>query len=127
MTRDRFVKTGLLCVTVLTSLVLFGCSGKGSDEHDKRGPVAEEKIKAARGKLAPEDRTLVDQQEWCAVAVDQRLGAMGKPYKVSVRGQTVFLCCSHCEKKALADPDKTLATVQKNQERARDGRDGKGK
>jgi hypothetical protein len=37
---------------------------------------------------------------------------MGKPFKVLVKGQPVFLCCDGCRKKALAEPDETLARVQ---------------
>jgi hypothetical protein len=29
-----------------------------------------------------------------------------------VKDQPVFLCCKGCQKKALADPDKTLAKVK---------------
>jgi hypothetical protein len=38
---------------------------------------------------------------------------MGVPVKVTVKGQLVFLCCEGCVKRALADPDRTLAEVQK--------------
>ena len=38
---------------------------------------------------------------------------MGTPVKVTVKGQPVFLCCDGCKKKALGDPDKTLAAVEK--------------
>jgi hypothetical protein len=38
---------------------------------------------------------------------------MGTPVKVMVDGQTVFLCCSGCKEKALAEPKATLATVER--------------
>ena len=42
---------------------------------------------------------------------ENRLGTMGTPYKVMVKDQPVFLCCKGCQKRALADPDRTLARV----------------
>jgi hypothetical protein len=50
---------------------------------------------------------------------------MGVPVKVAVKGQTVFLCCGSCEKRAKADPDKTLASLEANRKRAREERAGK--
>jgi hypothetical protein len=70
-------------------------------------------IRAERAKLGPEDQRLVAAQEFCAISTDARLGSMGPPVKVSVKGRPVFLCCKGCQKKALANPDKTLATVEK--------------
>lgn len=112
----------------MSSLVLFlilaGCSRDaekhGSHEHEnktnERKDSADQgltdEIKAARGKLSPEDRTLVEAQEYCAVTDDSRLGGMGVPIKVMVKDQPVFLCCKGCQRKALADPDRTLAKVE---------------
>ena len=68
-------------------------------------------VAAERAKLPAEDRVLVEAQEWCAVSADERLGAMGPPLKLDVKGQPVFVCCKGCQRKALADPDATLAKV----------------
>ena len=68
-------------------------------------------VAAGRAKLPAEDRVLVEAQEWCAVSTDERLGAMGPPLKLDVGGQPVFVCCKGCRRKALADPDATLAKV----------------
>ena len=43
----------------------------------------------------------------------------GDPYKTTVKGQTIFLCCEGCEEKLKKDPDKYLAgsfTVMKGDE-----------
>jgi hypothetical protein len=101
----------------LVLLALVGCSGTGHSH--KSGTTTEVDIQAARDKLTPEDRALVEAQEWCAVT-NERLGSMGVPHKITVKGQPVFLCCDRCEKKALADPDKTLAAVETNKKRARE-------
>jgi hypothetical protein len=80
-----------------------GMSAKANEDAD---------IRAERAKLGPEDQRLVATQEFCAISTDARLGSMGPPVKVSVKGHPVFLCCKGCQKKALANPDKTLASVE---------------
>jgi uncharacterized protein (TIGR03000 family) len=69
-------------------------------------------IKANLAKLPPEDRKLAEEQKFCVVESDTRLGAVGVPLKIMVKGQPVFLCCKNCIKEAQADPDKTLAKVK---------------
>ncbi len=49
-------------------------------------------------------------QKTCPVTGEE-LGSMGKPVPVTVKGQTVYVCCRGCAGKAQADPDKTLAAV----------------
>ena len=78
----------------------------------------EAEIRANLAKLSPEDRRLAEQQKYCAVETEDRLGEMGPPVKILVKGQPVFLCCGHCQKKALADPDKTLARVEELKKRS---------
>ena len=73
----------------------------------------EETIKATREKLSPEDRKLVDAQEWCVINNEERLGGlMGPPVKLTIKGEPVFLCCKACQKEAEANPEKTLAKVK---------------
>ena len=57
-------------------------------------------------------QALIDAQGWCAVSTEERLGSMGTPIKLEIKGQPVFLCCKGCQKTAEADPDKTLAKVE---------------
>ena len=97
------------------ALALAGCA----DRKPPAAPVAATtpsatasgEVAAERAKLSAEDRALVEAQEWCAVSSDERLGAMGPPLKLDVRGRPVFVCCKGCQRKALADPDATLAKV----------------
>jgi uncharacterized protein (TIGR03000 family) len=63
----------------------------------------------ALDELGREDRKLAKAQRFCAVQPDNRLGAMGKPVKVMVKGKPVFLCCEDCVKQALSAPDQTQA------------------
>jgi hypothetical protein len=112
MTRFSWLALALL----FGSLCLAGCGGGPSDRNPGRDTKVEAgadeaEIRANLAKLSPEDRKLAEEQKYCAVNTDNRLGSMDEPVKVMVKGQPVFLCCGHCEKKALADPDKTLAKV----------------
>ena len=38
---------------------------------------------------------------------------MGKPPKIDVNGQPVFLCCMGCKDRLLAEPEKYLAILEK--------------
>jgi hypothetical protein len=71
-----------------------------------------DEIKAVREKLSPEDKKLVDAQEWCVINNEEHLGSMGAPVKVMIKGEPVFLCCKSCQKEAEANADKTLAKVK---------------
>lgn len=90
--------------------VAAGCGG-GRPPATAGSAVTADEVGAERAKLPPEDRALVDAQEWCVVSNDERLGAMGPPLKLDIKGQPVFVCCKGCKRKAEADPDKTLAKL----------------
>jgi uncharacterized protein (TIGR03000 family) len=64
-------------------------------------------------KLDPEDGKAAEAQKFCAVQEGIRLGAMGVPVKVTVKGQPVFLCCKGCVDRAQTNPDQTLEKVKK--------------
>lgn len=88
-----------------------------TDEPSKSDkPSKEDKIAAALAKLSPEDRKLAEEQKFCALENKSPLGAMGTPVKIEIEGQTVFLCCKGCEKGAKANPEETLAKVEKLKE-----------
>ena len=70
------------------------------------------KITAELAKLSPADKKLVEQQRTCPILANSRLGSMGPPVKLSLAGETVFLCCSGCKSQATADPDKTAERVK---------------
>jgi hypothetical protein len=62
-------------------------------------------------KLPAADRALAEKQKFCPVS-GERLGAMDKPIKIIVKGQTVFLCCAGCEAAIRKNPDKYLAELK---------------
>jgi uncharacterized lipoprotein len=110
---------------ILLTLVVLGVAGCKVDTPSSRQAAGGEAdgeagVKANLAQLPPEDRKLAEDQKYCAVEDENRLGSMGKPYKVMVNEQPVFLCCKGCRKKALADPDRTLARVQELKARAAD-------
>src|SRR5262245_8747695 len=115
------MKTGALTI-LSAALLLFalgGCSERpppgpnGPGGEDKKSPVGEEaKIEAAPAKLPAEGRELAEAQKYCAVESGNRLGSMGVPVKVMVKGRPVFLCCKGCRSRALDDPDRTLAQAE---------------
>ncbi len=135
--RNYFARPGwLLAAFAAGSLVLAGCSNNtpagpapaDAAKATTKTPPADAQaaeIKAERDKLSADDRALVDAQEWCAVSTDSRLGSMGPPLKVTVNDQPVFICCKGCQKKALADPDRTLAAVAELKTKARADRERK--
>ncbi len=75
--------------------------------------VDEAEIRANLAKLNAVDRRLADEQRFCPIETDIRLGEMGVPVAVEVKGRKVFLCCKACKNDALKNPDKTLAQVEK--------------
>jgi YHS domain-containing protein len=62
-------------------------------------------------KLSPEDRALAEKQKTCPVS-GALLGTMDMPYKMTVKGKDVFLCCKGCEGEIEKDPDKYLAKLE---------------
>jgi len=57
--------------------------------------------------LSPEDQEAARKQGVCPVT-GEKLGSMGTPYKVTIDGRDVFLCCQGCEAKIKANPEKYL-------------------
>lgn len=76
----------------------------------------EAEIRRALAKLSAEDRKLAEAQRFCPVLADSRLGSMGVPVKLMINGQPVFICCEGCEKKARANPGKTLKAVERKEQ-----------
>jgi uncharacterized protein (TIGR03000 family) len=79
-----------------------------------KSQAVENGVAANLAKLEPEDRKAAEAQRFCAVQEGIRLGAMGVPVKITVKGQPVFLCCEGCVKKAQSSLERTLEQVKKN-------------
>ena len=77
----------------------------GADEPKSAGTTPE-----------PDDAALIASQGYCPVMPDTKLGEMGEPIKLTIKGtggkeEPVFVCCKGCKRKVLAAPDATLAKV----------------
>jgi hypothetical protein len=79
----------------------------------KAGPEDTEgaEIERALSELPAADQKLARRQRVCPVT-QLPLGSMGRPEKLDVRGQVVFICCAGCKAALLGDPDKYLPSVQ---------------
>ncbi len=123
----RMFQAGVGTLALAAALVAAaGCGPQRQEDHVPRDGTkdgvkapakpaakapAEAKIEAALGRLPPEDRALAEAQGYCPVMPEQRLGGMGVPLKVIIKGQPVFLCCKGCKGTALDEPDETLKAV----------------
>ena len=86
-------------------------AGHASHEGHEQAGAAPTVVPKGLAELSVADRAAAEKQRVCPVSGDV-LGEMDKPYKVSVKGQTVFLCCPACEKELLKNPDKYLAKIK---------------
>jgi hypothetical protein len=91
--------TGFIAVLGISLLFLVaGCQQGPSSTSDTKGSTRS-------------DKDLIQAQGSCPVS-KKKLGSMGEPVKVTVKGQPVFLCCASCKDEALANPEKTLTAVE---------------
>jgi YHS domain-containing protein len=110
---------GALAASLLALLGLSGCDKKPAKPKEDKAPTTtsvepksdEEKIAAAIAKLPEGERQAAEAQKLCPVG-DAPLGSMGMPYKVTVKGRDVYLCCEGCEQDLKNDPDKYLAKLE---------------
>ena len=63
-------------------------------------------------KLPESEQAAALEQEICPVS-EKPLGSMGKPIKVAVDGQEVFVCCEGCVDMVKESPDEYLAKLKK--------------
>jgi Cu(I)/Ag(I) efflux system membrane fusion protein len=130
---DRVATTGSFLIDAETRLTggaastYFGASGGPQSDHRARMTARPSmtrdedfKFQAMLAKLSPEDRPIVESQEYCPV-LGNRLGSMGPPVPVVLQGHKVFLCCKLCLKKAKADEKKTLARAAELTSRTKAG------
>ena len=120
---DRIVSSGSFLIDAETRLnpaagsIYFGGSGSGKgDSNVAVRPTTpddpEAKIKAALAKLPAAERAFAESQQYCPVLTGSRLGSMGSPVKLAIKGQTVFVCCSGCREEAIKEADRTLKRVK---------------
>lgn len=131
---DRVATTGSFLIDAETRLTAgagstyFGASGGPQTERTSAATARpsmskdeEMKVQDVLAKLGADDRKLAEAQVYCPIKQNVRLGSMGMPESVVLRGQKVFLCCNACIKKARADEKGTLETVAKFKAEAKSG------
>lgn len=104
------VVPGLICLT--------SCQGNPAASQNK--PVAavdpEEAIRTSLAKLGTENRLLAERQRYCPVMPEIRLGEMGTPFKVVLKGVPFMVCCQNCVEQAQENPDITLSRLKSLQQ-----------
>jgi RND family efflux transporter MFP subunit len=125
---DRVAAAGAFLVDAETRLnpataaAYFGASGGPQAARTTAAPAENaEKKESPPGpsaedlknidKLPPEDRPLARAQRLCPIT-GEPLGSMGKPVKIVLRGQPVFLCCRGCVSEANRNADAVLKKVE---------------
>lgn len=118
---------GCCLLAVLAAALLSGCNQEAAKTPATTTTTSavsdeEQSIAAEIAKLPAAEQAAALAQKYCPVSVmdggDNRLGSMGMPYKVTLDGQDVFLCCEGCQATAEKDAAKTLATVEAVKKRA---------
>ncbi len=107
----------LAAIVVLLPFFLSGCQERAAAPQAASTTTStdadeEAQIRQNLAQLSPEDRKLAQAQKFCAIEGDNRLGAMGKPVKIVMAGEPVFLCCKGCSQDAQKHPAQTLARVR---------------
>jgi hypothetical protein len=121
---DRVAAAGAFLVDAETRLnpaagaAFFGASGSetssggGATTRGSTGAPASDKERANLAKLPQDDRLQAEQQRVCPIT-DLPLGSMGVPYKMTVGGKSLFLCCAGCQGAVNKDPQAALKKIQK--------------
>ncbi len=113
--------TILMATLALCLFTITGCGSDSSDEGDSESSTteettsgetsAEDDIKAALAELSDEDAEAAKKQDVCVVS-GEKLGSMGTPLKVDVKGQQVWICCEGCKEPLTEKPDEFLAKLK---------------
>ena len=124
---DMLLRIALICILpVMMMAVLAGCGGStnatnGTANDSSKNTAAGNSTAKDAGQaedlpglkeLDEADRKLAEKQKVCPVS-GSPLGTadMGKPYKMTVKGRVIFLCCDGCKKAVEKDKDGILKKV----------------
>ncbi len=104
----KYMLSLLVAPLALSCMALVGCN---SSPAKSKAELTAEAVTAGLAELSEDDRRMALAQKYCPVKQQNLLGSMGKPFKIMISGQTVFLCCPDCKNDADKDPKATLAKV----------------
>jgi hypothetical protein len=102
-----FGAAGSAAATSSDTSVVRPASGASAEEQRRK----EQEIAAALDELSAVDRQAALAQRTCPVT-GFRLGSMGKPERLSLADQVVFVCCIGCEAELREHPEKYLAKIR---------------
>jgi hypothetical protein len=88
------------------------------DPIHANAPMSESEVAANLAQLSAEDAEAAALQHFCAVQDNVRLGTMGVPTKIMLKGKAVFLCCPGCADAARSHADKVLNNAKNLREKA---------
>ena len=110
-----------LGVLVLAMLALAGCKSSGSPSNaggcskgccpGNIGEPAASVPVAANQPILASPATNYGGQKTCPVTGDE-LGSMGPAIPVTVKGQTIYVCCRGCARRVEREPDTFLRKVE---------------
>lgn len=104
--RGNFLLDSQYQITGRASLLYpGGSSGEFAGPDPETGFTPKEQ--ANINQLPATERALAAAQKTCPIT-GARLGSMGKPFKMDVQGQLLFLCCEGCVGQVNADPAAAL-------------------
>ncbi len=118
---SRLFAAALLSLGLVAATNIVGCSkpatpkaghgeapamtGTEASADDEAAEIAK-----AMAELPEAERPIAMAQKICPVGGGP-LGSMGMPYKVTVKGRDVYLCCEGCKGSIEKDPEKYLAKL----------------
>lgn len=102
-------------LVVLLVLAVGGCQDKPSPNTATPADT-EADIKVGLARLGPDEQRIAEQQKYCPMMEGVRLGEVGRPCKVTVKGVSAFVCCEVCLRAAQEDPDQALAKISRLQQ-----------
>ncbi|HEY4309420.1 MAG TPA: hypothetical protein VGN12_08210 [Pirellulales bacterium] len=111
--RGFFLVAGLLTVTQLAGCSKPAAPSKATVQAEAEASAEDKEaadIAKAMAELPEAERAVAMAQKTCPVG-DSPLGSMGMPYKVTVDGRDVYLCCEGCKESIEKDPKKYLAKI----------------
>ncbi|HLA85293.1 MAG TPA: TRASH domain-containing protein [Thermoguttaceae bacterium] len=106
-------RNGLLswAMVVGVAVALGGCGSRSSNEKPRPADVPSSETAEGLAELSDADAAAAKKQGTCPVS-GEVLGAMGKPYKVTIQDRTIFLCCPGCEEELRKNPEKYLLKIE---------------
>ncbi len=111
MTRFRIRRAAPIAASLIA--VLFSAIPALAHEGEDHGKPDETKIAKSLAALPAADREAAASQRFCPMMVRTRLGASGKPIKVTVGSESVFVCCKGCIDEVKENPKGAVQTAKK--------------